>query len=299
MEQILECIPNFSEGRDRQVVEAIADCFRGKPGVKLLDYSSDKDHNRSVITAAGEPQALKAAMVEAAVKAVELIDLRKHSGRHPRMGAVDVVPFVPIKGMTLEEADRIAKEAGSEIAARCGLPVYLYERSATMPHRENLADIRKGQFEGLAEKMADKALWTPDFGPCAPHESAGAVAVGARIPLIAYNVFLDTPNVEIAKKIAGRIRERDGGLPGVKALGMYLEHRNLAQVSMNLVNYHKTGLYEAFQAVCREAERLGVHAIESELIGLVPMEALTDCAKEVLKFSQFGTGQVLENRLWE
>lgn len=299
MERILECIPNFSEGRDPEVVEAITDCFRGKKGVKLLDYTSDPDHNRMVVTAAGEPEALKNAVVEAAGAAVKRIDLRTQKGRHPRMGAVDVIPFVPIKGMDLSEADEIARKAGALIGERYGVPVFLYEKSATRKNRENLADIRRGQFEGLFEKMKDKALWTPDFGPHRPHESAGATAVGARLPLIAYNIFLNTDDVEIAKKIAGKIRERDGGLPGVKALGLFLESKGLAQVSMNLVDYHKTGIYEAFAAVKQEAEALGAGVLESELIGLVPLEALTDCVKESLCFSRFGLPQVLENEIWE
>ena len=294
MDQILDCVPNFSEGRRKEVVEAIADCFRRTPGVKLLDYSMDPDHNRSVITAAGEPEGVKKAAVEAAGRAAALIDLRKHSGKHPRIGAMDVLPFIPIKGIDMDGADKIAKEAGKEIGSRFGVPVFLYDYSASMENRVNLADIRKGQFEGLEEKMKDRALWKPDFGPEKPHPQAGASAVGARFPLIAYNVLLNTSDVAVAKKIAGKIRERDGGLPGVKALGIFLEQRGLAQVSMNLVDYRKTGIFEAFSAVKREAENLGASVLESELIGLLPLDAAAGCIRAALKFPEFSASQILE-----
>jgi glutamate formiminotransferase len=238
MNKIIECVPNISEGPDLKKVDKIVAAFRGRENVKLLDYSTDKDHNRCVVTAVGEPEGLKDAVVEAIGTAVALIDLTRHEGQHPRMGAVDVVPFIPIRNCTIEEADALAKEVAKEAAAQYGLPVFLYEKSATAPHRENLANIRKGQFEGMAEKMKD-AQWKPDFGPATIHPTAGVAAIGARMPLVAFNINLDTPNLEIASNIARQIRHLNGGFRYVKALGVLLEDRNIAQVSMNLTDYTK------------------------------------------------------------
>ena len=254
---IMECVPNFSEGRDLDKVEKIVQAFRGKEGVKLLDYSSDKDHNRTVVTVIGEIEPLGDAVVEAIGLAAELIDMRVHKGEHPRMGAADVVPFIPVRNCTIEQADALAKRVGAEVAEKFGVPSFLYEKSASAPHRENLAAIRKGQFEGMAEKM-QLPEWKPDFGPDHPHPTAGVFAVGARMPLVAFNVNLDTPNLQIAKDIAKRVRLSSGGYACIKALGVMLEERNIAQVSMNLTDYTRTAVYRAFEAVKMDEERENV-----------------------------------------
>lgn len=294
----MECVPNFSEGRDREKIEKIVDPFRGKEKVKLLDYSNDEDHNRLVVTVVGEPQALKAAVLEAIGRAVELIDLNKHQGQHPRMGAVDVVPFIPIKGCTMEEAIGLSKEVGQEVADRYGVPVFLYEKSASAPHRENLAAIRKGEFEGMAEKIKQPE-WKPDFGPAERHATAGTVAIGARMPLVAYNVNLGTNNLEIASAIAKKIRFIGGGLRYCKAMGVELHDRGIVQVSINMTDYTKTALYRAFELVKVEARRYGVPVVGSEIIGLVPMEALIDTASYYLGLEDFSMNQVLETRVME
>lgn len=294
----MECVPNFSEGRDREKIEKIVDPFRGKENVKLLDYSNDEDHNRLVVTVVGEPQALKAAVLEAIGRAVELIDLNKHQGQHPRMGAVDVVPFIPIKGCTMEEAIGLSKEVGQEVADRYGVPVFLYEKSASAPHRENLAAIRKGEFEGMAEKIKQPE-WKPDFGPAERHATAGTVAIGARMPLVAYNVNLGTNNLEIASAIAKKIRFIGGGLRYCKAMGVELHDRGIVQVSINMTDYTKTALYRAFELVKVEARRYGVPVVGSEIIGLVPMEALIDTASYYLGLEDFSMNQVLETRVME
>jgi glutamate formiminotransferase len=297
MNKIIECVPNFSEGRDLKKLEQILDCFRGREGVKLLDYTSDKDHNRSVVTVIGEPEPLRAAMVAAIGKAVELIDMTVHQGQHPRMGCVDVVPFIPIRNVTVEDADRIARETAALAAEKYGQPFFLYEKSATAPHRENLADVRRGQFEGMAEKMKDQEKWKPDFGPSTIHPTGGVTAIGARMPLIAYNINLDTANLEIAKKIANAIRHVAGGFRYCKAMGVMLEDRNVAQVSMNLTDYTKTPIYRVFETVKMEARRYGVNVLGSEVVGLVPQQALVDCAEYYLQIEDFSGDQVLESRL--
>ena len=299
MNKLLECVPNYSEGRDMQKVEQIVDCFRGKKGVKLLDYQTDKDHNRCVGTAIGEPEALRDAVIASFGKAAELIDMTKHEGQHPRMGAVDVVPFIPCRNTSLEEADAVAKEVAKAVGERYAIPCFLYESSATAPHRVNLASIRKGQFEGMAEKMKDKELWTPDFGPETIHPTAGVSAVGARMPLVAFNVNLDTSDLEIANQIARKIRHINGGYRYVKAIGVMLEERGIAQVSMNLTDYTKTAIYRAFEAVKMEARRYGVRAVGTEIVGLLPMQALIDCAEYYLQVENFDSAQVMENRLLE
>ena len=291
---IMECVPNFSEGRDLAKVEKIVDAFRGKEGVKLLDYSSDKDHNRTVVTVIGEIEPLGDAVIEAIGVAAQLIDLNHHQGEHPRMGAADVVPFIPIKNCTVQEADALAKRVGKEAAERFQIPSFLYEKSATAPHRENLAAIRKGQFEGMFEKMKQPE-WKPDFGPDAPHPTAGVFAVGARMPLVAFNVNLDTPNLQIAKDIAARVRHSSGGYAFIKALGVMLEERHIAQVSMNLTDYTHTAVYRAYEAVKMEARRYGVNVVGTEIIGMVPMAALIDCAEYYLQVENFSMKQVLEN----
>ncbi|WP_312634729.1 glutamate formimidoyltransferase [Oscillibacter sp.] len=296
MDQIMECIPNFSEGRDFEKVEKIAGAFRAKEAVKLLDYSTDKDHNRCVITAVGSPEALRDAVIEAVGIAVSLIDLTTHDGQHPRMGAADVVPFVPVRGCTLEDADRIAKETAAAVADRYALPVFLYEKSASAPHRENLAAIRKGQFEGMAEKMKNP-LWRPDFGPDTVHPTAGVTAIGARMPLVAFNINLNTSDLRIADEIAHRIRHINGGFRFVKSMGVLLEDRNIAQVSINMTDYTKTSLYRVFETVKMEARRWGVSVVGSEIIGLTPMAALVDCAEYYLRIENFRMDQILETRL--
>ncbi|HBT84496.1 MAG: glutamate formimidoyltransferase [Fermentimonas sp.] len=298
MNKIIECVPNFSEGRNKQIVEKITDAFRAKNGVKLLDYSSDTDHNRSVITVAGEPEALKETVLDAVGIAVELINLNNHSGQHPRMGAVDVIPFIPIKNVTMDEAIALSREVGKTIGEKYNLPVFLYEQSATAPHRENLAMVRKGEFEGMKEKMLSPE-WKPDFGPKQPHPTAGAVAVGARMPLVAYNVNLGTSDIEIATAIAKKVRHIGGGLRFCKAMGVELENRNITQVSMNLTDYTKTSIYRAHEMVRMEAKRYGVSVIGGEVIGLVPLEALVDSAAYYLGLENFSVDQVLEAKLME
>ncbi|SFA93634.1 glutamate formimidoyltransferase [Clostridium frigidicarnis] len=296
--KIMECVPNFSEGRDLKKVEKIIDCFRGKEGVKLLDYSSDKDHNRTVVTLVGEVEPLKEAVLSAIGKAIELIDLRSHTGEHPRMGACDVVPFIPIRNVTMEDAIALAKEVGEEAGKRYNLPIFLYEKAATTPERENLAKVRKGQFEGMAEKLQDPN-WKPDFGPSKVHESAGVTAVGARMPLVAFNVNLDTANIEITDAIAKKVRFIGGGLRFCKAMGVELKERGITQVSMNMTDYTKTAIYRSFEMVKMEAKRYGVNVVGSEVIGLVPMAALIDTAVYYMGIEEFSLDQVLENRLME
>ncbi|MDI9520627.1 MAG: glutamate formimidoyltransferase [Bacillota bacterium] len=292
---IIETVPNFSAGRDQSVIEAIADCFRGREGVKLLDYSADKDHNRSVFTVIGEPEPLKKAVIASVKTALEKIDLTSHQGQHPRMGAVDVIPFIPIKDCDIRDADKLAREVGQAMG-ELGQPVFLYEKSATSPLRENLADVRRGEFEGLKEKMKSPD-WTPDFGPAIPHPTGGATAVGARMPLIAFNVNLGTDKLEIAKEIAKKIRHSSGGFRCIKAMGVMLEDRQIAQVSMNVTDYTQTSLYRVFETIKMEARRYGVSVVGSELIGLSPLRALTDCAEYYLQMENFSMEKVLETRL--
>lgn len=296
--RIMECVPNFSEGRGLGKIEKIIEPFRARQGVKLLDYSNDEDHNRLVVTVVGEPEALKAALLEAVGQAVALIDLNLHSGQHPRMGAVDVIPFIPIKGCTMDEAIALSKEVGEQIATLYQVPVFLYEKSATAPHRENLAAVRKGEFEGMAEKIK-LTEWQPDFGPAERHPTAGTVAVGARMPLVAYNVNLGTADLNIASDIARKIRFIGGGLRYCKAMGVELKERGIVQVSINMTDYTRTALYRAFELVKIEARRYGVPVVGSEIIGLVPMEALIDTASFYLGLENFSMNQVLEARIME
>jgi len=296
--KIIECVPNFSEGRDLEKIDKIVSSFRAKPGVKLLDYSNDEDHNRLVVTVVGEPDALRDAVIEAIGVAVQLIDLNHHKGQHPRMGAVDVVPFIPIKNVSMEEAVELSKEVARKVAEAYQLPVFLYEKSATASHRENLAAVRKGEFEGMAEKIKQPE-WKPDFGPVERHATAGAVAIGARMPLVAYNINLSTDNLDIATQIAKNIRHVNGGLRYVKAMGVELKERNITQVSINMTDYSKTALYRAFELTRIEARRYGVSIVGSEIIGLVPMEALIDTASYYLGLENFSMQQVLEARIME
>lgn len=296
--KIIECVPNFSEGRNKEVMKAILDPFRTTPNVKLLDYSNDEDHNRMVVTIVGEPQAVKSAVVAAAKVAIEKIDLNKHEGQHPRMGAVDVIPFIPIKNITIDEAIALSNEVGKVIGEELGLPVFLYEKSATASHRENLANIRKGEFEGMAEKIKE-AQWKPDYGRAERHATAGTVAVGARMPLVAYNVNLNTSDMAIADAIAKKVRFIGGGLRFCKAMGVELTERHITQISMNLTDYTKTAIYRAHELVRIEARRYGVEIVGAEIIGLVPLAALVDTAEYYLGLEGFSINQVLETRMME
>jgi glutamate formiminotransferase/formiminotetrahydrofolate cyclodeaminase len=296
--KLIECVPNFSEGRRQEVINSIADAIRTTPGVTLLDVESNPDHNRSVISFVGEPGPVKQATLAASAKAIELIDLTKHKGEHPRMGAIDVVPFVPLSGADMDDCISLAKDFGREFAERLHVPVFLYEEAASKPERRNLADVRSGEFEGLREKMGKDPAKKPDFGPEKIHPTAGATAVGAREILIAYNVNLGTNDHAIAKKIAHQLRAKDGGLAYVKALGFELKERGIVQVSMNLTDYHKSQLFKAEKLVELFAERYGVRVVGSEIVGLVPMDALVDSAEFYLKLESFSREQVLERRLF-
>lgn len=296
MIKILECVPNISQGRDKTVIEACCDAVRSVPGVTLMDYSSDENHNRSVLSFLGAPEGVVEAAVRLAKTAAERIDLRSHRGEHPRMGAVDVIPFIPLRGMDESEAVECSRTAARRIWEEAGIPSYLYEDSATVQHRKNLADIRRGEFEGLAEKTL-LPEWQPDYG-VGFHPSAGVTAVGARFPLIAFNINLSTSDVAIAARIARTIRQSGGGLACVKALGISLHSRGIAQVSINMTNYTVTPLYRVVELVRAEAKRWGVSIVGTELIGLAPMRALADSAAYYLQLEDFDfERQVLENHL--
>ena len=293
---LIECIPNVSEGRRPEIISAMASAVTAVPGVRLLDHSSDPSHNRSVFTLVGDADGVERAVLALFERALADIDLRGHSGEHPRLGAVDVVPFVPIADVAMADCVALARRVGAEVAARFAIPVYLYEEASTNPARKNLEDIRRGEFEGLATKMSAPG-WAPDFGPVAPHPSAGAAVIGARMPLIAYNINLATDRLDVAKKIAAAIRQSSGGYRFVKAMGIPLEDRGIVQVSMNLTNFEKTPIFRVFETVKREAARYGVAILESEIVGLVPSAALTAAAEFYLQIDGFKAEQVLENRL--
>jgi glutamate formiminotransferase / formiminotetrahydrofolate cyclodeaminase len=299
MKPLVECVPNFSEGRDPAKVGAILAAIREVPHVFVLAHESDADHNRSVITLAGEPEAVLEAAVRAVGKASELIDLTRQTGAHPRIGATDVVPFVPVHSVTIDDCVALAKKAARDIWERYRIPVYLYEAAAERPDRTNLEKIRKGQFEGLREEVLRDPDRAPDIGGPRLHPTAGATVVGARKFLIAYNINLDTPDIEIAKKIAKTVRFSSGGLPFVKAMGVDLRARNLAQVSMNLTDFEQTPVHVVFEAVKREAERAGVGIVGSEIVGLIPRHAIEMTAEAYLKVENFSSAQVFENRLEE
>ena len=296
MAKLAECIPNFSEGRNEALINEFAEAVRAAPGVMLLDYSSDISHNRTVFTFAGSPEGVLDAAFKCAKIAVEKIDLTRHTGEHPRMGAVDVIPFVPLRDMTTVECVEMSKKLGQKLWDELKLPVFLYEESASTPERKNLAVLRKGQFEGMAEKIKTPGF-APDYGN-ELHKTAGIVACGARKPLIAFNINLNTPDIEIAKKIAKIIREQNGGLKCVKSIGVMLEARNIAQVSINMTDYSQTPLYRVLELVKIEAARCGVSVLGTEVIGLLPMKALIDCAEYYLQIENFNSEtQVLENYL--
>ncbi len=296
--KLVECVPNFSEGRRKEVIDAIVAEAR-RSNVKILDIESDVDHNRSVLSFVGQPDSVKDAALAVGGKAIELIDLNKHRGQHPRMGAVDVIPFIPISDVTMDECVQLAKEFANEYASRFNVPVFLYEEAATRPDRRNLADVRKGEFEGLRDQIGKNPDKKPDCGPNTIHPTAGATAVGARQILIAYNVNLATNDLDVAKKIAKQVRGRDGGLPAVKALGFELKDRGIVQVSMNMVDYKASQLFKAFELVRTLAEQYGVEVLGSEIVGLVPTEALTDTAEFYLRLQRFNKAQILERRLAE
>jgi glutamate formiminotransferase len=298
MRRLIECVPNFSEGRDRERIEALAAAMSGIKGAWVLDLHSDPDHNRSVVTLAGEPEPVTQAALRGVAKAAELIDLRRHMGEHPRIGAIDVLPFVPMEGISMESCVALARHAGEEIWARHKIPVYFYEEAAMRPERKRLESVRSGEFEYLRHAVPRNADRTPDIGGPALHPSAGAVAVGARKFLIAYNINLNTPDVSVAKKIARVIRTSSGGLPHVKAIGVALKERKLAQVSMNLTDFEQTSIRRVFDAVRLEAGRNGCSIHSSEIVGLVPRKALDLDDAADLQLEDFSPGKkILETRL--
>jgi glutamate formiminotransferase len=296
-QQLVECVPNFSEGRRREIIDAIADEVRRTAGARLLDVQADESHNRCVITFVGDLRAVTHGALAAARRAVELIDMTTHRGVHPRLGAVDVIPLVPIAGVRMDECVAAARSLGQQIWATLRLPVYFYAEAATRPERRWLPEIRKGEFEGLAQKMADPD-WAPDVGTPTPHPTAGATVVGARRPLIAYNINLTTEDVDVAKKIAKAVRESSGGLIHVQAMGV-LSESGRAQVSMNLLDYTTTPLHQAYERVRAEAARYGVEILESEVVGLLPLDAVVDATRFYLRLRDFHQTQILEAHLME
>jgi glutamate formiminotransferase len=298
MPTIVECVPNFSEGRRKEVVDKIVYSIRSVPGIKVLDVEMDPDHNRSVVTFTGNKDNVQEAAFRGARAAVELIDLTKHKGEHPRMGALDVLPFVPISGVTIEDCVEIANKTAARISKNLKVPIYLYEAAAKKPDRVNLENVRKGQFEGLREAILSDDSRYPDYGPRMLHPTAGATAIGARMPLIAFNVNLRSKDLQIAKDIAKKIRASNGGLQKLKALGFDLSARGLVQVSMNLTDYTVTPLSKVFETVKKEAEDRGVEIEESEVIGLIPLDAVCDLAAKYLRINSFTSNQVLERRIW-
>ena len=299
MADIVECVPNFSEGRRKEVVDAIAKSIASVPGVRLLDTEMDSNHNRCVITFVGDRIAVAEAAFQGAKSAVARIDMNHHRGEHPRVGALDVLPFVPISGVTMDDCVALARSVGRRIADELRVPVYLYEAAATRPDRKALPDVRRGEFEGLKVAIETDAERKPDFGPSKLHPTAGACIVGARPVLIAWNVNLGTKDVTVAKRIAKAIRESDGGLPAVRAKGFELADRGLVQVSMNMTDYRKTSLVQAFDAIRDLATKEHVEIVESEIIGLVPLDAVLLGATQYFKLARFHREQILEARLWE
>lgn len=293
---MIESIPNVSDGSRLDVIDALAEAVQHVPRVLWLDRSSDRSHNRTVFTFAGEPRTLEQAALVLIERALPLIDLRAHRGVHPRMGAVDVMPFVPLDGASMADCVDLARRVGSAVGQAFEIPVFLYEEAATATHRRHLDEVRRGGFEALAAKLEDPR-WKPDFGPSVPHSTFGAIAIGARAPLIAFNVNLDSDRIDLARRIASAIRERDGGLFAVKALGLPLPSRGIVQVSMNLTDYQRTPPAAAFEAIDRQARQYGVQVLESEIVGLVPRAALAGTTAEALKLKDFSADQILEVRL--
>jgi len=295
--RLLECVPNISEGMDQGKISRIAEEVENVNGVKLLDVSPDRDHNRTVFTFIGEPPVVKEAALSMALKTIDLIDMREHKGAHPRLGAVDVVPFVPIQGVEMEEAIQIAREFGKELGEK-GVPIFFYEEAATSPERKDLPSIRKGEYEGLKEKLKDPK-WKPDEGPKSFNAKSGATVVGARFPLVAFNINLKTQDLSLAKEIAKKVRFKDGGFPHVRAMGVDLKEKGMVQVSMNLTNYRMTNIPKVFEFVMEEALKRGVEVGESEIIGLIPLGALEGIAQHYLKYPDFSIRQVIEQRILE
>jgi glutamate formiminotransferase len=294
--KLFECVPNFSEGRDTEKIEKIVAPFRSRPGLRLLDVQTDADHNRLVVTLVGSAEALTAAILEAAGQAVAHIDMRCHTGQHPRMGAIDVVPFIPLRGVTMAEAVALSRQVAQRLAEAYEIPVFLYEDSASAPARQNLAEIRKGEFEGMPDKLR-LPEWKPDFGPDEMHPTAGVSAIGARMPLVAYNINLGSADLSVAEAIAKAVRHLGGGLRYCKAIGVEMKDRGLVQVSMNLTNTSRTALYRAHELVRIEARRYGVSIVGSEIVGTVPMATLIDAAAYYLGLENFSLDQVLETHL--
>ena len=293
---LVQCVPNFSEGRDKEIIRHIVAPIEDSPHVKLLDVQSDPDHNRLVVTLVGPPEAMAEPLIGAMGAAISLIDMNRHHGDHPRMGAVDVVPFIPLRKMTMADAVQLSKAVAERVAATYELPVFLYEASAVAPHRTDLADIRKGEFEHMAEKMMKKN-WQPDYGPSHPHPTAGVTAMGARHPLIAFNVNLRTDDLDIARKIAGKVRSKGGGFRYCKAIGVALKKQKMVQVSMNITDYKKTRLHSVVEMIRIEAASFGVTVSGSEIVGLCPMEAIQDAATHYLGLHSFSMEQIIESRL--
>ncbi len=294
MQQIVECVPNFSEGRRQEVIDRIVEALSGVPGARVLDVQSDADHNRTVVTLVGDPQAVLEAVFAGMVQATEWIDMDHHRGEHPRMGATDVVPFVPVQGLSLEDCAALARQLGQRVGEELGLPVYLYEAAATRPERRNLANVRRGEYEGLREEIGRDPNRAPDYGP-AVMGKAGAVAIGARPPLIAFNVYLNSDDAAPAQAIARAVRHSGGGLRFVKALGLLVEGQ--AQISMNLTDYRRTPIHRVLELIRAEAARYGLQVTRSEVVGLLPAQALLDAAAFYLQLDGFTPEQVLENRL--
>jgi glutamate formiminotransferase len=299
MAEIVECVPNFSEGRRKEVVDAITAAIGSVPGVRLLDQEMDANHNRCVVTFVGDRATVAEGAMAGARKAVELIDMNHHHGEHPRIGALDVLPFVPVAGVTMDDCVRIARTVGQRIAEELGVPVYLYESAATRPDRKDLPAVRRGEYEGLKLEIETNPDRRPDFGPAKMHPTAGATVVGARPILVAWNVNLATKDVRIARRIAKAIRESDGGLPAVRAKGFELTDRGLVQVSMNLIDYHTTSPLRVFEEIQRLAAAEGVTIADSEVIGLTPLEPLLEASAAHFKLANFHRSQILETRLWE
>ncbi|MCP4632471.1 MAG: glutamate formimidoyltransferase [candidate division Zixibacteria bacterium] len=297
MAQIVECVPNFSDGRRPEIIDEIIEKALTVKGVTLLDREMDKDHNRAVVTLIGEPQAVKQASFLAIEKAAELIDLEKHSGEHPRMGATDVCPFVPVSGVSMADCKLLAEELGKDVGEKLQIPVYLYEKAARTPERENLAEVRKGEYEGIRDSIGTDDNRIPDFGPRKTHPQAGAIAIGARPFLVAYNIYFNSNDLTIAKKIAKTVRSKTGGYAFCKAMGFEIKERNQVQVSMNLVNHNKTPIHRVFDTVKNEAERYGINVTSSEIVGLTPLKALVNVADHYLRLENFEVGQVLEEKL--
>jgi glutamate formiminotransferase/glutamate formiminotransferase/formiminotetrahydrofolate cyclodeaminase len=296
-DHLVECVPNFSEGRNAETIRALIDAVQAVPRVALLDHTMDTDHHRAVLTFAGAPGAVAEAAFRAAKKATTLIDLRRHEGGHPRVGATDVVPFVPLRGVTMEDCAAVARRVGERIGRELGIPVFLYEQAAAEPGRARLETIRRGGLESLAHRMETDPGWAPDFGPRRLHPTAGATVVGARRILVAFNVNLETRDLDLARAIAKTVRQSNGGLPHVKAIGVPLAGRGLVQVAMNLVNIEETPVHAAFEAVRREAEKRGVQVAGSELIGLVPRQAVLQAEARGVSIQALDPSKILETKL--